>query len=242
MNKIYKQTPFKKSRGNNPLDTVIIHHIGSSKGKLYSVKGTITWFTSLAVHRNKETGKIENQVSAHYVIPREPYKGYDLVQLAHHSDITYHAGRSLWKYAGGKTKSGLNKNSIGIELAGDGNLVPYTDFQYQVLIKLLKEIRDEYGLPIENILGHEDVAPSRKVDPGKFFEWDKVREALTKTVLEMPEIVIKPKDPNPKEPEEDDDKFFMAQGVAPEEANQTAAIFVKIVDFLNNFFEVLVNK
>jgi len=241
MNKKYIETPFKKSRGSYPLDTVVIHHIGSNKGKLYSVKGTITWFTNLEVHRNKETGKIENQVSAHYIIPREPYEGYDLIKLAQHNEITYHAGKSEWTYKDGTLKKWLNKNSIGIELAGDGNFAPYTEFQYKVLIRLLKEIMDEHKIPAENILGHEDISPGRKVDPGKFFEWDKVRDALKKTILEMSEITINPEGPEPVE-EENDEDFKMNGGEDLEDSKSPAAIFFKVVDILRRIFAALVNN
>jgi N-acetyl-anhydromuramoyl-L-alanine amidase len=238
MIKKFIKTPFKKSRGNYPLDTVVIHHIGSSKGKLYGVKGTITWFTNLEVHRNKETGKIENQVSAHYVIPREPYRGADVVQHAKHEDITYHAGRSSWKYKDNTKKVGLNKYSIGIELAGDGNLVAYTEFQYETLIELLKEIISEHNIPVENIVGHEDISPGRKVDPGKFFEWGRVRDALMKTTIEMPEIIIKPEDAE----ETAAVPFDMDQGSEASDTDPKAEIFFKIIDFLRRVLNALIKK
>lgn len=178
------QTPFKHKRTVD-VDTIVIHHIGSSKGKVYSVKGAIRWFTSIEAHRNIRTGVIENKVSAHYIIPREPYEGADLIQLATEDDVTYHAGRSQWTYADGVTKRYLNKNSVGIELQGDGNLLPYTEFQYNTLIKLLVDIRSRYSVPIENIIGHEDIAPGRKVDPGKFFDWNRVQSALNNMSIDL---------------------------------------------------------
>jgi N-acetyl-anhydromuramyl-L-alanine amidase AmpD len=75
---------------------IIIHHIGSQNGKLYSVNGTLTWFTNVDVHKNKKTGKIENKVSAHYVLPREQHKGNDLYHLVKDTNIAYHAGVSQW--------------------------------------------------------------------------------------------------------------------------------------------------
>jgi N-acetyl-anhydromuramyl-L-alanine amidase AmpD len=243
-------TTFKKPRGSNPIDTVVIHHIGSNNGKLYSTKGTITWFTNEDVHRNKETGKIENIVSAHYVIPREPYDGADIIKIAEHSDITYHAGRSEWTYKDGTTKKWLNKNSIGIELAGDGNFVEYTEFQYRVLIELLKEIMDKHNIPVENIVGHEDVSPGRKVDPGKHFDWDRVRKALNTTSIVIDEPLVVTADKPVAIEEEDDDNFSMSDGTdgfldrkeAIANITKKPSPLLAILDILRGIFKVIVNK
>ena len=231
-------TTFKKPRGSNPIDTVVIHHIGSNKGKLYSTKGTITWFTNEEVHRNKTTGKLENIVSAHYIIPREPYDGADVIKIANHNDITYHAGRSQWTYGDGTTKKWLNKNSIGIELAGDGNYVEYTEYQYNILIELLREIMDEHDIPLENIVGHEDVSPGRKVDPGEKFDWERIREALSRTSFVMEPMVITPAEEPVVETvveEVADDDFHMNAGTDD-------SPWLKIVDLIRGALKVLINK
>jgi N-acetyl-anhydromuramyl-L-alanine amidase AmpD len=167
------QTPFFTPRNVSAIDTVVIHHTGSNR-----VGGAIRWFTDEECHRNKDTGKVENKVSAHYIIPRELYQGFDIIQCAKHEDTAWHAGRSTWAYSTGVTKSYLNKNSIGIELAGNGNEEDYTEFQYEVLIKLLKELTEEFNIPAENVVGHSDIAPKRKVDPGKNFDWLRIKKAL----------------------------------------------------------------
>lgn len=172
-----KPSPFKMPRGNNPLDMIVIHHIGSKNGKIYSIGGTIRWFTDIEVHRNPDTGKIENKVSAHFAIPREPYEKADVIRFVDDKDIAYHAGRSKWT-VNGKERTNINKYSIGIELQGDGNFVEYTDFQYDTLISLLKEIVERYDIPAENIVGHEHISPGRKVDPGKMFDWKRVKSAV----------------------------------------------------------------
>jgi N-acetyl-anhydromuramyl-L-alanine amidase AmpD len=177
---------------------IVIHHIGSNKGKLYRVNGTVTWFTNEEVHRNKKTGKIENKVSAHYIIPRSPYKEHDIIHLVNHNDIAYHAGYSQWA-VDGKDRKYINNYSIGIELEGDGNLVEYTDFQYDTLISLTKELMNLHNIPEDNIVGHEDISPGRKVDPGKFFDWKRLRSGINPPALVMPEVVITPAD----EPDED---------------------------------------
>ena len=237
-------SPFFKSRGNYPLDTIVIHHIGSKNQKLYSVGGTLTWFTDEEVHRNKETGKIENKVSAHYVIPREPHKGNDLYHLVKDEDIAYHAGVSQWTY-NDKLRKYINRYSIGIELEGDGNVFFYTDFQYEVLIWLIKDYIKKYNIDEANIVGHEDISPGRKVDPGKFFDWKRLRSKLTPPItvsdkgsvtapieINMPDTIVSaeepPKDETVKESISDvekvDDKdFFMSDG------SKTDNLFFEII-------------
>lgn len=183
-------SPFFEARGNYPLDMIIIHHIGSQGGKLYSVKGTLTWFTDINVHKNIDTGVVENKVSAHYVIPRAQHDGNDLYQLVKDTDIAYHAGVSEW-IINGKIRKYLNRYSIGIEMEGDGNLVEYTDYQYEVLTWLVKGLIDKYHIPESNILGHEEIAPKRKVDPGKYFDWKKFRTMLNPpTTIESTDLPV----------------------------------------------------
>jgi len=200
MRKLWIPSPFYCSRGSYPIDMLVIHHIGSSNGVLYSVNGTVTWFTNEEVHRNKETGKIENKVSAHYIIPRKEYKEHDIIHLVDHKDVAYHAGYSQW-VVDGKTRKYLNKYSIGIELEGDGNLVEYTDFQYEHLIQLTKDLTNTYKISENNIVGHEDISPGRKVDPGKLFDWKRLRTGINPPVMIMPGLDInldKSSEPNPE--------------------------------------------
>lgn len=198
MRKLWIPSPFCHPRDPSyPLDMLVVHHIGSNGNKLYSVKGTVTWFTNEEVHRNKKTGKIENKVSAHYIIPRKEYEKHDIIHLVSLRDVAYHAGYSQWS-VNGKNRKYLNKYSVGIELEGDGNLVEYTDFQYECLIELTKELMRLYGITEDNIVGHEDVSPGRKVDPGKLFDWKRYRTGINPPALIMPEVLVTPA-PEPEE-------------------------------------------
>jgi N-acetyl-anhydromuramyl-L-alanine amidase AmpD len=203
---LLRPTPFKHKRPSQyPLDMIVIHHIGSKAGKIYSARSAVDWFTKPELHVNASTGKVENKVSAHYVIPRGDYEGSDaVIRLAAHEEITYHAGASQWT-VNGTRRTSINRYSIGIELEGDGNLVEYTDTQYSRLAEIIKSLMFEYGIREENIVGHEDVSPGRKVDPGKFFDWKRVRQSITDCVptQEVPETV----------PDED---FHMNGGEDPE--------------------------
>jgi N-acetylmuramoyl-L-alanine amidase len=84
--------------------------------------------------------------------------------------IAWHAGKSLWK----KYQS-LNKNSIGIEITNPGHRHGYNRFsnsQIRSLIKLSRSLIKKYKINLKNILGHSDIAPERKKDPGEKFPWE----------------------------------------------------------------------
>ena len=109
-----------------------------------------------------------SKVSCHYLINR---KG-EILQMVKDINIAWHAGKSKWK-----TYKNLNKNSIGIELVNKGHKFGYQNFskaQIRNLIKLSIKIKKKYGIKKENFLGHSDIAPTRKQDPGEKFPWKKL--------------------------------------------------------------------
>ena len=105
-------------------------------------------------------------VSAHYLIARDG----TTYQLVDERDRAWHAGESRW----GATTD-LNSSSIGIELDNNGK-EPFADAQVSALLRLLRDIVDRYRMPAANILGHSDVAPRRKIDPGPSFPWRTLAE------------------------------------------------------------------
>jgi N-acetylmuramoyl-L-alanine amidase len=82
----------------------------------------------------------------------------------------HHAGVSSW----GNTTD-LNSSSIGIEIDNNG-FEPFTDEQINSLVTLLGRLKKAYGIPTANFIGHADVAPGRKVDPSRYFPWEKLAE------------------------------------------------------------------
>lgn len=102
------------------------------------------------------------EVSCHYLID----KSGEAYQLVADENIAWHAGASAWGSC-----VGLNKNSIGIELANDGDGTPYTAEQYSVLVELLKILIHKHNIPLEHVLAHSDIAVKRKDDPGAHFNW-----------------------------------------------------------------------
>lgn len=119
----------------------------------------------------------QGEVSAHYLIGDAPATVYRLVDEDRRA---WHAGVSEWQ---GRTW--LNASSIGIELVNQGYYdgpagrywQPYSEAQIEALIVLLKDLVKRHDLPLDSIIGHSDIAPQRKVDPGPLFPWQRLAEA-----------------------------------------------------------------
>tara|TARA_B100000963_G_C22609283_1_gene664077 strand:+ start:1485 stop:2192 length:708 start_codon:yes stop_codon:yes gene_type:complete len=110
------------------------------------------------------------KVSCHYLINR---KGH-ITQMVKEKNISWHAGKSKWKKF-----VNLNKNSLGIELVNKGHRHGYQNFtnaQIRSLLILCKSFKKKYKIKNENFLGHSDIAPLRKQDPGEKFSWKKLSE------------------------------------------------------------------
>ena len=113
---------------------------------------------------NKLTN-FKSDVSCHYFIKNNG----TLLLLVPELYIAWHAGKSSWK-----NKKFLNKSSIGIEISNPGHRYGYKKFnkkQIQILINLLKKLINKFKISPKNILGHSDIAPERKKDPGEKFPW-----------------------------------------------------------------------
>jgi N-acetylmuramoyl-L-alanine amidase len=100
-------------------------------------------------------------VSAHYLIAQDG----TIYQLVDERARAWHAGASRWGLV-----SDVNSLSIGVELVNDGEQ-PYPEAQVTALLALLADLRQRYQIPAANFLGHADVAPRRKADPGPNFPW-----------------------------------------------------------------------
>ncbi len=111
-----------------------------------------------------------SNVSAHYFVKNNG----EILNLVPDLYIAWHAGKSSWK-----RYKFLNKFSIGIEISNPGHEHGYKKFnssQISSLISLLKYLQKKYVIKSQNILGHSDVAPDRKKDPGEKFPWRKLAD------------------------------------------------------------------
>ena len=138
-----------RKRSFSKVKYLIFHYTG-----MKSEKGAIKRLT------NNNT-----KVSCHYFIKRNG----KIIKIVPDLYIAWHAGISSWK----KDKF-LNSNSIGIEISNPGHEYGYKDFspsQIKSVISLSKKLKKKYKIKKENILGHSDIAPLRKKDPGEKFPW-----------------------------------------------------------------------
>ena len=111
-----------------------------------------------------------SKVSAHYLIS----EAGEVIRLVEEEKRAWHAGVSYWR-----GHPDVNSASIGIELDHPGHAYGYRDFaeaQFQALVPLLARIVQQYSIPRANVVGHSDVAPARKIDPGELFPWDRLAE------------------------------------------------------------------
>lgn len=110
----------------------------------------------------------EAKVSAHYLIAEDG----QIVRMVEESKRAWHAGRSHWRGF-----DDINSASIGIELVNPGHEFgyrPFPDAQIDALIPLVAAIVERHGITRGNIVGHSDIAPTRKQDPGELFPWYKL--------------------------------------------------------------------
>tara|TARA_B100001250_G_C19784224_1_gene783339 strand:+ start:1257 stop:1979 length:723 start_codon:yes stop_codon:yes gene_type:complete len=155
----------KKPRNIKKIKFIIIHYTG-----MQSARVSLERLTSP-----------KHKVSSHYLIDRAGM----VFKLVDDLKIAWHAGKSKWKEF-----KNLNNNSIGIELVNKGHRFGYQKFtkkQILSLIGLCKKLKSKYRIKNHSILGHSDIAPLRKTDPGEKFPWPQ----LTKRQIEKQLLLTK---------------------------------------------------
>jgi AmpD protein len=146
-----------------PVSLIVVHAI-SLPPEAFGGPGVVQLFTNAldpAEHPYYAT-ICALRVSAHFFIPRDG----TLIQFVSADARAWHAGASCWH---GRER--CNDFSIGVELEGS-DTQPFEAAQYRRLTDLIAVLRTYY--PIEAVVGHSDIAPGRKTDPGPFFEWARV--------------------------------------------------------------------
>ena len=143
------KSPNFDERKNAQISFIIIHYTA------------ITSITNSLLHLCKP----ENKVSCHYLISQEG----QIYNLVKENKRAWHAGESFWNNI-----SDLNSNSVGVELDFSNNQRnnKFSTEMINALIYLLKKLIAKYKIKKENILGHSDIAPFRKLDPGSKFPWE----------------------------------------------------------------------
>jgi N-acetylmuramoyl-L-alanine amidase len=146
-----------------PITMLVLHYTGMKSGA-----EAIAWLANPA-----------SKVSAHYVVDEDG----QIVHMVREEQRAQHAGLSHWR---GVTD--CNSASIGIEIVNPGHEWGYRPFpkeQMDALVPLVAEIVGTYSIHPRNVVGHSDVAPARKLDPGELFDW----EQLARLKLAVPRPV-----------------------------------------------------
>jgi N-acetylmuramoyl-L-alanine amidase len=150
-----RPSPNHDSRGDAPVDMLVLHYTGMETG-------------DAALARMCDA---EAKVSAHYMI-EEDGRVFALVPEERRA---WHAGVSSWR-----GYRDVNARSIGIEIVNPGHEFGYRDFpdaQIAALVDLARGILGRHPIPARNVVGHSDVAPARKADPGERFPWRALAKA-----------------------------------------------------------------
>ncbi|MEZ5893704.1 MAG: N-acetylmuramoyl-L-alanine amidase [Parvularculaceae bacterium] len=161
MKMIEAPSPNFDERGR-AVDTIVLHYTGMPTG-------------AEAIARLRDPAA---RVSAHYVVEENG----DVYKLVDEAKRAWHAGVSNWKGEGD-----INARSVGIEIVNPGHEWGYRDFpdaQVVSVIELVRGIMQRHGVPPARVLGHSDVAPRRKDDPGEKFPWGR----LAKEGLALPQF------------------------------------------------------
>jgi len=143
-------------------------NFNKSKRSIASIKAIVIHYTGMQSEREsiKRLCDPLSKVSCHYLINLNG-KIYKLVK---EKNIAWHAGKSCWG-----NYNNLNKISLGIELVNRGHQFGYTKFkkkQISSLVMLCKKLIRKYKINKKNVIGHSDIAPLRKIDPGEKFPWE----------------------------------------------------------------------
>ncbi|MBU0622055.1 MAG: 1,6-anhydro-N-acetylmuramyl-L-alanine amidase AmpD [Gammaproteobacteria bacterium] len=149
------------------VELLVIHSISLPPNE-YGGDAILRFFTNTLDH--SEHPYFEQlkdvRVSAHFLVRRDG----TIVQFVPAGRRAWHAGASAWR-----GRSRCNDFSIGIELEGS-DFEPFTDRQYAALARLTRRLKRRF--PIRDIVGHSDIAPGRKTDPGPHFDWQRYLNQL----------------------------------------------------------------
>jgi N-acetylmuramoyl-L-alanine amidase len=132
-----------------PVSMIVLHYTGMASGEA-------------AIARLRDPSA---EVSSHYVVAEDG----TILRLVDESRRAWHAGASHWRGV-----DDINSASVGIEIVNPGHEFgyrPFPDVQVEAVIALVAAIKDRHGITRGNVVGHSDIAPARKRDPGELFPW-----------------------------------------------------------------------
>jgi N-acetylmuramoyl-L-alanine amidase len=145
---------------DQPVSMIVLHYTGMADAQS-------------AIDRLRDPA---SRVSCHYLVDEDG----TIHRMVPEEKRAWHSGRSWWR-----GNSGVNDVSIGIEIVNPGHEHGYREFpeeQIDALIRLVADVKERHGITRGNVVGHSDVAPARKQDPGELFPWSR----LAKLRLALP--------------------------------------------------------
>ncbi|UVO55858.1 N-acetylmuramoyl-L-alanine amidase [Sphingomonas sp. SUN039] len=154
-----------------PVSIIVLHYTGMQSADLAIRQLTIP----------------ESKVSSHYVVAEDG----QILRLVAEDKRAWHAGRSHWR----EVTDDVNSASVGIEIVNPGHewgYRPFPEAQIESVIELVADIKSRHSITRGNVVGHSDVAPARKQDPGELFPWAR----LAKVRLALPRPTRNLIDPN----------------------------------------------
>lgn len=158
---------FDERPADTPIDLLVVHSISLPPGQFGGDAIEQLFTNTLDPQAHPAFAQLRDlRVSAHLLVRRDGA----LVQFVALGDRAWHAGLSAWR-----GRSRCNDRSVGIELEGT-DTSDFTTAQYAVLADVVRAIRACF--PIESIVGHSDIAPARKTDPGSGFDWSALARRL----------------------------------------------------------------
>jgi AmpD protein len=168
----FVESPNQSARPDGvEIDLLVIHNISLPPGKFGSSCIAELFCNTLDCSSHPYFEQLrELKVSAHVLIARNGM----ITQFVPFDRKAWHAGQSCFQ-----GRKNCNEFSIGIELEGT-DFEAFDDRQYEALSALTGRLMQAYhGLTVERIVGHSDIAPGRKTDPGPYFNWERFRESLS---------------------------------------------------------------
>jgi len=136
-----------------PVSHIVLHHTAADLP------------TSLRILSGQDA---RHRVSCHYLVTDEPSPR--IIPLVPEDRVAFHAGESHWRGV-----DNLNEVSLGIEIVHpSGDASAYPEAQVLAVAQLVRQLAERHGVPPMNVVAHSDIAPGRKVDPGRFFPWERL--------------------------------------------------------------------
>ncbi|HIP07275.1 MAG TPA: 1,6-anhydro-N-acetylmuramyl-L-alanine amidase AmpD [Mariprofundaceae bacterium] len=163
-------SPHFNARPDMPINLIVLHAISLPDGKFSPDHITDFFLDNIDISAHPSFKDLKNvKVSSHFVVARDG----SITQFVPTEKRAWHAGKSSWE-----NRENCNDYSIGIEMIGDERQ-PFTRKQYTETARLCRTLITQYPIIDKTrIVGHQDIAPTRKWDPGKQWDWSHFRRSF----------------------------------------------------------------